>query len=331
VVIAATVVQFLAMPAAQAAAAGGEVLELPKAAPYFRSLDTEVIEVGRATHEVGGTDVQVRELQIDQEVSFFEATWHLDDVLSDRAPDLRAGVAAWLRDHAGVRSVRGNIFEEYVVICVAGDVGSPDEFVDANPQALGSLIRADPDGVSAAQAATILASRVRHSDADLAVVDWDGAVVIDRHGNFGSDLALLTLGNTQLLQYRMLDHRINQQLAGPRRQLTAGRGPVASRRAVREILQTRLDLLLDYEEVEQLVALIGDWYTADLYRVIIDELYVDEWKTTVRAKLDELQAITDSAGVNLAVSWQQRLDLVQLIGWGVLLVGYFVLFVLEGR
>ena len=129
-VIAATVVPFLAMPPAQAAAVGGEVLELPKAAPYFRSLDTEVIEVGRATHEVDGTDVQVRELQIDQEVSFFEATWHLADVL---------------------------------------------------------------------------------------------------------------------------------------------------------------DLLLDYEEVEALVALIGDWYTADLYRVIIDELYVDECKTAVRAKLDELR------------------------------------------
>ena len=35
--------------------------------------------------------------------------------------------------------------------------------------------------------------------------------------------------------------------------------------------------------------------------------------------------------MNLAVSWPQRLDVVQLIGSGVLLVGYFVLFVLEGR
>ncbi len=93
----------------------------------------------------------------------------------------------------------------------------------------------------------------------------------------------------------------------------------------------RLDLLLDYEEVEQLVALIGDWYTAALYRVIVDEFYVDEWKATVRAKLDELQAIADSASAHLTFSWQQLIDLAQLVGWGLLLVGYFVLFWLEVR
>lgn len=328
--VAATIVHFLARPAGETLTVPGSVLALTKAAPYFRSLDTEVIEISRSAHVVDDLALDVRELQIDREVSFLEASWCIDDVVSEDAPRRRARVSAWLRDRAHVGAGEGEIFEEYVVVCVS-QAGSPDAFVAENERALGALIRQDARGVSAEQAAQILASRARYSDADLAIVDWDGAVVIDERGDFGSDLALLTLGNTQLLQYRMLDQRINQLLATLRDQLGSRRGTVASRRMVREILQTRLDLLLDYEEVEQLVALIGDWYTADLYRVIVDEFYVDEWKATVRAKLDELQAIADSAGANLAVSWQQLLDLAQLVGWALLLVGYFVLFILEVR
>lgn len=328
--VAATIVHFLCWPAGEAATVPGAVLELTKAAPYFRSLDTEVIELARWSDVVDGTAVAVRELRIDREVSFLEATWDLADIADDVAPRTRAAVSAWMRARAGIAAERARLFEEYVVVCVTRS-GSPDSFVAENERALGGLIREDARGVSAEQAATILASRVRYSDTDLAIVDWDGAVVIDERGDFGSDLALLTLGNTQLLQYRMLDLRINQLLSTLRDQLASRRGTVASRRMVREILQTRLDLLLDYEEVEQLVALIGDWYTADLYRVIVDEFYVDDWKATVRAKLDELQAIADSAGANLAVSWQQLVDLAQLVGWGLLLAGYFVLFVLEVR
>ncbi|MCA9967893.1 MAG: hypothetical protein KC423_26795, partial [Anaerolineales bacterium] len=70
-------------------------------------------------------------------------------------------------------------------------------------------------------------------------------------------------------------------------------------------------------------------YTAQLYRTIIDELYLDEWKEIVKGKLDSLQGIMEVVQENLSISWSTFLDVVQLVGWMVLLIGYFVLFYLD--
>lgn len=323
-------VHFLARPAGTSVTAPGALMELTKAAPYFRPLDAEIVELSTTSQVVGDLPVEVRRQQIDREVELFEVTWLAGDVLAPDAVGQRAQVQQWLRAHAGITDAPGGLFEEYVVVCIA-EVAEPDSFVRANERALRALIRQEAHAVSRQEASQILVSRVRYSDEDLAIVDWDGAIVLDREGDFGSDLALLKLGNTQLMQYRMLDRRVNAQLEALRARLASPHRFQSSRRALRDMLRTRIDLLLGYEEVEQLVALIGDWYTADLYRVIVDEFYIDEWKATVRAKLDELQAIADSAGANLAMSWQQLLDLVQLTGWALLLIGYFVLFWMEAR
>jgi hypothetical protein len=77
--------------------------------------------------------------------------------------------------------------------------------------------------------------------------------------------------------------------------------------------------------------MIGDWYTAQLYRAVIDELYMDEWKQTVKTKLESLESILQVVQDNFSVSWAVFLDMVQLVGWLLLLLGYIVLFFLDLR
>ncbi|MBI1876817.1 MAG: hypothetical protein HYR94_01020 [Chloroflexi bacterium] len=43
-------------------------------------------------------------------------------------------------------------------------------------------------------------------------------------------------------------------------------------------------------------------------------------------KLNNQAAIDEIVRQNLAFSWRRLLDLVQLVGWLILLIGYFVLF-----
>ena len=49
----------------------------------------------------------------------------------------------------------------------------------------------------------------------------------------------------------------------------------------------------------------------------------------MRGKLDQLESITSAVRENFAFSWQRFLDIVQIAGWLILLVGYFVLFFLD--
>nr|MBP7692915.1 hypothetical protein [Anaerolineales bacterium] len=171
--------------------------------------------------------------------------------------------------------------------------------------------------------------RARYADADLTVVDWEGALIIDADGDFQSEIELLKLGNYQLVRYRLLDRAIERHLEALRRELTGRRRFRLGAGRLREVLGQRLELLLDFEKAEQLLLLIGDWYTAQLYRLIVDEFYIDEWKAAVHNKLGHLESITDTVRENFAFTWQQFLDLVQLVGWLVLLAGYFVLFYLD--
>jgi hypothetical protein len=133
----------------------------------------------------------------------------------------------------------------------------------------------------------------------------------------------------------MLDKRIDEKLAYVREQFASGRPrfvfPVQSRRTVQQVIQERLTLLLDFERVDQKLLMIGDWYTAQLYRTIIDELYLDDWKTNVKQKLENMDTILRAVQDNFTVSWASLLDLVQLLGWLLLLLGYIYLFYLDTR
>ena len=87
--------------------------------------------------------------------------------------------------------------------------------------------------------------------------------------------------------------------------------------------------MLDFERAEQSLLLIGDWYTAKLYEIIHNELYLNDWKQTVRDKLDRLENIVQTIKDNLAVSWENLLDRIQLALWIVMLVGYLYLYFLD--
>jgi hypothetical protein len=78
-----------------------------------------------------------------------------------------------------------------------------------------------------------------------------------------------------------------------------------------------------------LLSLNSDWYTAKLYEVIRDELYLDHWKEAVHTKFDNMESIIGTIQENFSLSWSGLMRQVELIGWIILLIGYFVLFFMD--
>lgn len=320
-----------ALPAASRAALSAPSREaqaaLTKSAPHFQALDVEIIDLGASTVTLQGQPIQIRRQLIDDQVQSVECHYGLGDCLNPASNTLRQALNLYLRETVlRETGYAGPFTEEYTVVCLTETAPTPDEFVDAHRLELAPLLRGEARAFTPAEAAQILASRARYADADLTVVDWEGALVIDSDGDFQSEIELLKLGNYQLVRYRLLDRAIERNLEAVRRELAGRRRFQLGGGALRETLEKRLELLLDFEKTEQLLLLIGDWYTAQLYRVIVDEFYIDEWKAAVHNKLDLLESVTDTVRENFSVTWQQFLDLVQLIGWLLLLLGYFVLF-----
>jgi hypothetical protein len=323
----ARVVYLIAFPYSLSAGSAARTPTFTKSPPYFQALDTEITELGVSEIMLHSQRVTMRRQVIDGQVQSIECHYALPDLFSAAARALKPRMQADLRDvvlrEAGYS---GPFVEEYTTLCVTDGAHAPDAFVDAHLGEIATLLRTESRAFTRGEAEQIVSSRARYADTDLTVVDWEGALILDPAADFQSEIELLKLGNYQILRYRLLDRAIERTLETLRQELHSRRRFGLGSRALRDSLDKRLELMLDFEKSEQLLLLIGDWYTAQLYRLIVDEFYVDEWKASVRDKLDQLATITDTVRANYALTWEQTLDLVQLVGWLVLLVGYFVLF-----
>ncbi|MBM4424170.1 MAG: hypothetical protein FJ030_12415 [Chloroflexi bacterium] len=300
---------------------------LTKQAPYFLDLDIELTELSDNDVIIDGQPVAVRRQVIDGQVVSVECAYTLADVLSPASNARKQIIQTKLHDTTlAEHDYRGAFVEEYTIVCLSQIGVSSDEFVQANRVSLASLLRSLPAFASESEVDQVLVSRARYTERDLTVVDWEGALIIDDEQDFQSDIELLKIGNYELLRYRLLDRAIDRNLQTVRDELENKRRLGFFSNVLRQSLRQRLELLLNFEKTEQGLLLIGDWYTAQLYRLIVDEFYIDEWKAAVKGKLDQLESITDIIHENFTLSWEQFLDLVQVIGWLVLLIGYFVLF-----
>lgn len=304
-----------------------------KDAPYFQPVDISVRTLGQAGVRAGGETVAVSRQRYDDRIQVIECRFPLADVLNQASMQVRESIEAdLLRQLVPSGYIESGLFEEYIVLMIS-TVSTVDAFVESNARRLAHFLRTQREDLDEAEIEEILSSRVRYSKADLTIVDWDGAIIIAPDGDFQSDIELLKVGNYQLLRYRMLDQNVEGSLreiasqfrSDPRRALRPG----PTRGRIRRIVQHRLEVMLDFEHTDQNLLLIGDWYTAKLYEVIREELYLDHWKEVVQTKLDNMESIIGTIQENFSLSWSGLMEQVELVGWIILLIGYFVLFFMD--
>jgi hypothetical protein len=300
-----------------------------KDAPYFKPIDIDIRLLDSQTLTIESVPVTVRREVYDGLIEVAECFFTLPDILSREAFHAKARIEAAVRQQLHPAS---EFTEEYTALLVSTIDGAPDEFIERNGQALTRFLRSQRERFGADEIREALTSRARYSEGELTVVDWEGAILISPQSDFQSDIELFKIGNYQLLRYRLLDQAIERNLRAVNQRLQTGLRsllPNRSRRILREAIQQRLAITLEFEKIDQNLLLIGDWYTAKLYQIIYDEYYLDEWKSAIQSKLENLQSIDQLVQENFTFSWSSFIETLQALGWLILLIGYFVLFFLE--
>jgi hypothetical protein len=296
-------------------------------------VDISVRTLGQAQVQAGGETVEVFRQRYDNRIQMNECKFPLPDFLGQQAIQKRERIEDDLvRQLIPETYLANSLFEEYIILMISA-VTTPDAFVEKNAPQLAHFLRTQREALDKTEIEDILESRVRYSKDDLTIVDWDGAIIITEDGDFQSDIELLKVGNYQLLRYRLLDQSVEASLRDvsaqfridPRRALRPG----STRGRIQRIVQHRLELMLDFEHTDQNLLLIGDWYTAKLYEVIREELYLDHWKDAVHTRLDNMESIIGTIQENFSLTWSGLMGQVELVGWIILLIGYFVLFFMD--
>ena len=221
---------------------------------------------------------------------------------------------------------QSGLYEEYSILLVQNAKPSPDKWLEKNAVALATFIRSQKDTLDKAEIDEILMSRTHYSSKEVTVVDWEGAIIIAPNADYQSDIALLKIGNYQLIRYRMLDKSIELMLDKISETFFQNKKrPRPTRGMIRQIAEHKLEMMLSFERAEQNMLLIGDWYTADLYEAIHDQFYLKDWKENVKSKLDSLESIVQTIKDNFSLSLESVWARVEMFAWMLMLIGYLYL------
>ena len=324
----------LLLPAGSAPQGRLEPSPEPRDAPDFFAVEIEFRSAGGSAVEVEGVQVDVSCQVLDDLVWVADCRYRLADAMAADAAERKQAIEQALHRHliqqAGAQA--SELEARYSLVLIDG-CDDPDELVERHAGQLARLVRTLPKPPDEVQVEEILQARARYSHTDLTIVDWLGGVIITDRGGHQYDIELCKIGNYQLLRYRLLDRAIDRNLEELRRQLAdpRPRWRPGRQRTIATVVEQRLELLLAFEKTAQSLLFIGEWYSARVYSVIVQQLYLSDWRASVGSKLESLAAIDQTVRESLVFSWRRVLDMVQLAGWAILLVGYFVLFIVNNR
>lgn len=195
-------------------------------------------------------------------------------------------------------------FAEPVAIADLHGIHGPD---------VARLLRSERDELSDQERLDALAGRVSFGVNDVALIDWNAALLLDAEPN--DVLAVLEFVNLQLLELRFLDSQLDIALDRSYEVLNLPRTwrnlrlPGTTRHELRRVAQLKVDSAILFERVSNAIKLLGDQYLARVHRQVSSRYRMSEWNANILRKLDTIESIYQkvhdhSAGFRMeALEW----------------------------
>ena len=316
----------------------GSVFRAPsaKSGPhYFPSSVPHLVTIGEEKRKVDDREITFAILGYAPYILVIQATIGTEDIFN------KEKVSAWeqklyAESYKILKKRGGNDewSEMYSIFAVSGYAGAPEQFLEHAP-AMAALLKSETVDLDPKEVEYTISTQIKYAKHDLSIIDWDGAFLFDVEGDFGLAVELLTLANYQLLRHRLLDRRLDEQLERIMKVVNAAEtdkkflSDKSLVKDVKSILRRRLTWISAFESIERDIKLIGEWYSARFYDIASRKMKVNEWRATIKDKLDSLEDIYSTLLENFTITSKERAEWVETIAWFVLQAGWFILIVLE--
>ena len=235
--------------------------------------------------------------------------------LERQAEQLCRTVAARLQP--ALRDVRQEyLSEDYLAFALhrIDPAHSSEELVETRGRDIAALLRGERQPLSDQEIESVLRHRISYLANDLVVPTWNAAFVYDTPVGIQAALEILEFANSQLLEFRYYDQRLDRELAAiyarldqPRR-FDQWRGSRYAREA-RQVHSLVIDINELTDRTENAVKFIGDLYAVRLFRLTADRLGLSTWKSDVDAKVATLNEISNFAVEQASMTRAEFLEL----------------------
>ena len=313
-----------------------------KSAPHYfeKSVPTQYV-LGEEKRKINNVDVTLEVKTYHPDAIIVEGSFEIDNVFADGILEIKDKLHEICYEIAKKNGGRAEPAEEYTVYQITGYDGDPELFLEKKSQKIAGLLKSEKLELDENEVEHTISYQFKYAKDDLVIIDWDGAFVFDPNGEFEETIELLELANYQLLRYRILDEDLDERMhkmerfTQPEETKTSWWSQwlgVPSREVTqefRDIIHVRSQSINQYEAMDRDIKLIGEWYSARLFDLAAKKFRLNEWRDTVKEKLDSLEDAYTIAAENLGMSRVQRLELIQIWGFFILQIGWLVLIVLE--
>jgi len=171
---------------------------------------------------------------------------------------------------------------------------SVSELVGSHAQQIAQILRSEEETLSDNEIADAFACRISYGRNDLAIIDWNAAMVFDESADDAR--TVLEFANVELMEMRFLDEKLDKALdqayvtlSRPRRFLHSMSG--ASTRDLGHVARLQMDSAVLFEGINNALKLIGDQYLARVYRLASQRFHLTEWDTSILRKLQTIESI----------------------------------------
>jgi hypothetical protein len=206
--------------------------------------------------------------------------------------------------------------EDYTVFIleeIAG-IGSAAELMEKAD--VPALILAEPSEVLAErQRRPVLDAAVQYATNDLAVIDWNSAVLVEPGGS-RAVVEVIEFALAHLLEFRYYDELLDARLAdlyksvGPRKPRILG---TDYRRASREASALFIELSGFIERVDNSLKFVGDLYLATIFRTAASRFRLQEWEQNVSRKIQLLGRVSDLLNGEVTARRGQLLEIIVVL------------------
>jgi hypothetical protein len=185
--------------------------------------------------------------------------------------------------------------EAYTVFCIDAPLiaedGKPlaaEDWLLEHRRDVAALLTQEPDAkmLSRQEADESTGRYLSYYENDLAVLDWDAALIVQEPGQVDEILYVLELANLQLAELEAYDRILDTALERSYRDLN--RRPGRTREIMRELREIRIDLAHFSDELSNITKFFGDWHLARIYENISARFHLGDWHRTIDEKLKTL-------------------------------------------
>jgi hypothetical protein len=206
--------------------------------------------------------------------------------------------------------------EDYVVYLVSelNRHQTADQLLAAHGNEIAVMLRGERQTLSEQEQTAVLSHRISYLADDLVVPTWSAAFVYDTPAGAQAALEILEFANSQLLEFRYYDERLDRELAAIYATLQHPRWYdqwIGSRyrRAARQVHSLFIDVNELTDRTENALKFIGDIYAVRLFALVGRRLSLGRWKADVDGKLKTLDDIYRFAVEQTSISRGQFLEL----------------------